>query len=353
MSAGFPSIRAAHCAVPPHTATQQQSTQALARMLSLDARGLARLQQLHTSSRVQKRHLAIPLSRYFELGAFGEVNRIWTETALELGEQSLRAAFDKAGIEPRELDHLFFVTITGLATPSIDARLVNRLGLRSDVKRTPIFGLGCVAGAAGVARVSDYLRAFPEQTAALLSIELCSLTIQRSDPSVANLVASGLFGDGAAAGVRGGATQAGGPKVIGTRSVFYPDTEWVMGWDFLETGFKVVLSGKVPELVRAHVRQDVDAFLGEHGLTRKDIRHWVCHTGGPKVIEAFEDSLELPPNALERSWRSLEQYGNLSSASVLFVLEDTLRTADAQEGDFGLLMAMGPGFCSELVLLRW
>lgn len=348
-----PHILATHCAVPPHRTSREESSAALARLLALDSRETARLQQLHTSSRVQSRHLALPLSRYAELGTFGEVNQIWIETALELGEQCLRGALETAGLAPEALDHLFFATITGLATPSIDARLVNRLGLRPDVKRTPIFGLGCVGGAAGLARASDYLRAFPGQTSALLSIELCSLTLQRNDPSVANLVASGLFGDGAAAVVLGGPGRPGAPKVVASRSVFYPDTEWVMGWDFLETGFKVVLSGKVPELVRAHVRADVDAFLAAHRLTRRDIRHWVCHTGGPKVLEAFEDALELPDGALGRSWRSLERYGNLSSASVLFVLDETLAGADAAEGDFGLLMAMGPGFCSELVLLRW
>jgi alkylresorcinol/alkylpyrone synthase len=272
-----------------------------------------------------------------------------------VGEQAVRQALHRAGLAPSDVDHLFFVTVTGISTPSVDARLMNRLGLRPDVKRTPIFGLGCVAGAAGTARASDVLRAYPDQVAVLLSVELCSLTLQREDLSIANIIASGLFGDGAAALVLSGAERpvAGVPRILATRSVFYPDTERVMGWDVVNGGFKVVLSAKVPEVVRGHVREDVGSFLAEQGLETKDIRHWVAHTGGPKVLEAFESTLELPPGALARSWKSLRETGNLSSASVLFVLESLLASGEARAGDFGLLMAMGPGFCAELVLLQW
>ncbi len=226
--------------------------------------------------------------------------------------------------------------------------------MRADVRRTPLFGLGCVGGAAGLARASDVLRGFPDERAVLLAVELCSLTLQRDDASVANVIASGLFGDGAAAVLlEGGAVASRGPRIVGTRSVFYPDTERIMGWDFVDGGFKVVLSPKVPALVRDRVRHDVDAFLGAHGLERRAIRHFVVHTGGPKVLEAFEEALELPRAALERSWRSLREVGNLSSASVLFVLGELLEADEARPGDYGLLLAMGPGFCSELVLLRW
>jgi alkylresorcinol/alkylpyrone synthase len=228
------------------------------------------------------------------------------------------------------------------------------MGLRSDVKRTPIFGLGCVGGAAGIARAADYLRAFPGQLAVLLSVELCSLTLQKKDLSVANIIASGLFGDGAAAVVIAGGARAGaGPRVVDTESVFYRATEDVMGWEIVDSGFKVVLSARVPQVVAEHVGQDVDRFLAAHGLGRRDIRHFIAHTGGPKVLRAFEAALALPEGALERSWHSLRTVGNLSSASVLFVLRDLLAAGVARDGDYGLLAAMGPGFCSELVLLRW
>jgi alkylresorcinol/alkylpyrone synthase len=190
--------------------------------------------------------------------------------------------------------------------------------------------------------------------AALLAVELCSLTLQRDDLSVANLIASGLFGDGAAAVLIGGGDRAGrGPRVLDTRSIFYPGTERVMGWDIVDSGFKVVLSPQVPQLVRERVRSDVDSFLASHGLARRDVRHWICHSGGPRVLEAFEEALELPRSALQRTWDSLQQVGNLSSASVLFVLNDLFDSREARAGELGLLIAMGPGFCSELVLLRW
>mgnify|MGYP001564256052 FL=1 len=313
-----------------------------------------RLEELHRAVGVGGRHLALPLEQYRELTTFRARNDAWTVAALDLGAQAASAALDTAGLASTDIDHLCFVTVTGLATPSIDARLVNRLGFRPDVTRTPIFGLGCVAGAAGTARVSDVLRAWPRRRALLLAVELCSLTLQRDDVSVANIISSGLFGDGAAALLmEGGELPGDGPEVVATASVFYPDTERVMGWDFVDTGFKVVLSATVPDVVREHVRGDVDNFLRAHGLSRSDITHWVAHTGGPKVLKAFEESLELPPAALERSWRSLREVGNLSSASVLFVLSELMASGDARPGDLGLMMAMGPGFCAELVLLRW
>ena len=192
----------------------------------------------------------------------------------------------------------------------------------------------------------------------LLSVELCSLTMQRGDFSVANLIASGLFGDGAAAMVgvgdkRADAIGIDGPRVVATQSRFYPDTERVMGWDVGDTGFQIVLDASVPDVVKANIRQDVDRFLSQHELGRADINTWIAHPGGPKVLTAFEDSLQLPPDALKHTWTSLEAVGNLSSSSVLFVLRDTLAAETPPSGAHGLMMAMGPGFCSEFVLLRW
>ena len=360
-----PRILSTGRALPPHFADQETL---LGRFRALWAQkhfNLERLEQLHRAVRVGGRHLAIPIDDYEKLTTFAQRNDAWIGAAVDVGEAALRQALDRAGLRPDQLDHLFFVTVTGIATPSIDARLINRMGLRPDLKRTPIFGLGCVAGAAGIARVADYLRGFPAETAALLSVELCSLTLQREDLSIANIIASGLFGDGAAAVVLGGgalpastgaapplATHAG-PRVLASRSVFYADTERVMGWDVVDSGFKVVLSSGVPALVQARIRGDVDAFLASQGLARDRIAHWVCHTGGPKVLEAFESALELPREALRRTWDSLQSVGNLSSASVLFVLDGLLGEHAARPGELGLLLAMGPGFCSELVLLQW
>jgi alkylresorcinol/alkylpyrone synthase len=350
-----PYVRSVGTALPPHYADQETLIAAFRTHWAKEHFNVERLEELHRAVQVGGRHLAVPLHEYPALVDLRSRNDAWLRVSTEVGEQAVRQALHRAGLTPSDVDHLFFVTVTGIATPSVDARLMNRLGLRSDVKRTPIFGLGCVAGAAGTARASDVLRAYPDEVAVLLSVELCSLTLQREDLSIANIIASGLFGDGAAALVLSGAERpmAGAPRILATQSVFYPDTERVMGWDVVNGGFKVVLSAKVPEVVRSHVRTDVAGFLAEHGLETKDIRHWVAHTGGPKVLEAFESTLELPPGALERSWKSLRETGNLSSASVLFVLDSLLASGDARSGDLGLLMAMGPGFCAELVLLQW
>ncbi len=353
-----PSIHAVSRALPPHFASQDQLIAAFRALWSKEHFNLERLEDLHRSVQVGGRHLALPIAEYDALTSFQARNDAWVACAIEVGADAVQKALTLAGLTARDVDHLFFVTVTGLSTPSIDARLVNKLGFRTDVKRTPIFGLGCVAGAAGVARATDYLRAYPKQTALLLSVELCSLTLQRTDVSIANIIASGLFGDGAAAAVMRGAEAPSvkanhGPRVVATESIFYPDTERIMGWDFVDSGFKIVLSSKVPELVTSHIRSNVDGFLAKHSLTRANISQWVAHTGGPKVLQAFEASLELPKEALKRSWASLREVGNLSSSSVLFVMSQLLESGDAKPGEYGLLMAMGPGFCAELVLLQW
>jgi len=340
-------------ALPPNFADQDTLLAAFRELWGQKHFNLERLEQLHRAVRVGGRHLALPLERYRELRSFAARNAAWTEAAVDLGAEAVRSALLAADLSPAQVDHLYFVTVTGIATPSIDARLVDRLGLRADLKRVPIFGLGCVAGAAGLSRVADVLRGGPGELAVLLAVELCSLTLQREDLSIPNIIASGLFGDGAAAAVLDGGARGRGPRIAATRSVFYPGSERVMGWDVVDSGFKVVLSPAVPQLVREKLRADVDAFLAAQGLKRSEIAHFICHTGGPKVLEACEEALEIPRSTMQRSWDSLQKVGNLSSASVLFVLSDLLAAGEASPGDRGLLLAMGPGFCSELVLLEW
>ncbi len=313
-----------------------------------------RLESLHRNVLVGGRHLALPLERYEQLAGWGEANDAWIEVAQEVGAAAVSDALERAGLAVDQVDALLAVTVTGVATPSLDALLINRLGLPSRTRRYPIFGLGCVAGAAGVARAADYVKAYPGQVAVLVSVELCSLTLQREDLSIPNLISSGLFGDGAAAVVVvGDERRAAGPRVVASRSVFYPGTEEVMGWRITERGFQVVLSAEVPEMVRRHLRADVDRFLADHGLDRRQIASWVAHPGGPRVLEAMAESLELPEEALAVTWRSLQEVGNLSSTSVLLVLDETLREHRPPPGSPGMMLAMGPGFCSELVLLEW
>ncbi len=312
------------------------------------------MERLQARVRVETRHLALPIEEYYGLKSWGKANNHWIEVAQDLGEKALCRALTRAGFAPADLGALFFVSITGISSPSIDARLINRMGLSVNIKRIPIFGLGCVAGAAGISRAADYVRAYPKQVAAVLAVELCSLTLQQDDLSVANLISSGLFGDGAGAVLVAGAERTSdGPEILATRSVFYPNSEHVMGWDISEKGFRIVLSREVPEVVQQHLANDVDAFLEDEGLSRSDIGTWVLHTGGPRVLEATAAALDLEDDALSASWDCLRRTGNLSSASVLVVLEEVMMKRRPAAGTYSILAAMGPGFCSELVLLRW
>jgi alkylresorcinol/alkylpyrone synthase len=341
-------------AFPPHTYDQRVLLPALQRHWGAKLDNPAFMERLQARVGVETRHLALPLEEYYGLKTWGQANNHWIEIAQELGQQALCRALNRAGFSTSDLGAIFFISITGIACPSIDARLVNRMNLPRNIKRVPIFGLGCVAGAAGISRAADYVLAYPDQVAAVLSVELCSLTLQPDDTSIANIISSSLFGDGAAAALVAGAEhESAGPKILATRSIFYPGTEHVMGWDISEQGFRIVLSREVPEVIYQHFASDVDAFLADRELSRSDIAAWVLHTGGPRILEATAKALDLPEHSLDASWECLRRTGNLSSASVLLVLEEVLTKKRPAAGSYGLLAAMGPGFCAELVLLQW
>jgi alkylresorcinol/alkylpyrone synthase len=258
---------------------------------------------------------------------------------------------------PQKIDQLTIVSTTGISVPSLDARLMNRIPFSRGMKRLPLFGLGCMGGAASIARTADYLQGHPQDAVIVFAVEICSLTIQRDDLSIANLVASGLFGDGSAAVLMVGDDHPmagpGLPRVIDSQSQFFPETEHIMGWDVTDSGFKVLLSADIAALAQSEVRPAMESFLGRHGLTIPDVDHWLVHPGGPKVIEALQDGLSLPDDALALSWETLAEVGNISSASVLLILDKTLKHLRPGPGEYGVLMAMGPAFSAELVLLQW
>jgi alkylresorcinol/alkylpyrone synthase len=334
----------------------------------------ALLERLHANAGVETRHTVFPLAEYGALGA--APNDRYIEEATALGERALRAALADSGLAADDLDLLIVTSVTGVAVPSIDALLMPRLGLRPDVKRLPVFGLGCVAGAAGLARLHDYLLGWPGHAAALLAVELCSLSLPRASVTTADLVASALFGDGAVALVATGTRPPGRrrrrssrptrplqsssapqpprlPRIVATRSEVYPDSEDALGWRLGADGFRIVLTAELAEVVERRLGGSVTGFLAEHGLTIDDIATWICHPGGPKVLDAAQRALKLPAAALETSRRSLAQAGNMSSASVLHILELTVADDAPAAGSFGMMIGLGPGVSAELILLRW
>ncbi|MBC7518501.1 MAG: type III polyketide synthase [Microbacteriaceae bacterium] len=375
-------ILAVATALPAHRYSQKEITATIGPLLTSNTTKRAVLERLHAGSRVSSRHLAQPLERYLDPRSFTETNEVFVRVATNLATDCLTAALAEAKIDPVEVDYIMFTSVTGVSAPSIDALLVERLGLRSDVKRVPMYGLGCVAGAAGIARVNDYLVGHPDGVAVLVAVELCSLTFQRGDDSMANLVASGLFGDGAAAVVMVGSERArreskSGLDVVDTRSALYPDSSEVIGFNLTESGFRIVLTERVTKVVEQYFRADTIAFLAANDRVIADIDHWVAHPGGPRVLETFADCLGLDAGALHASWDSLARVGNLSSVSVLHILAESISATRARGGleswqswrpgpgpgprpgmgqgvgQHTLLFALGPGVSAELVLLCW
>jgi alkylresorcinol/alkylpyrone synthase len=345
-----PRILSAGTAVPPHR-IEQEDTKEFARCLFAGKfRDLDRLLPVFDNGQIETRHSCRPLEWFGREWSFPERNALYVEHALELSEKAARRCLDRAEVEPEKVGALFFVSTTGISTPSLDAKLLFRLGLSPHLKRIPVWGLGCAGGAAGVARAADYARAYPEETVLVVAVELCSLTFQIGDISKSNLIAASLFADGAAAVLLGVGRE--GPEIMGSYSTTWPETEDVMGWDLIESGLKVRFARSVPQIVRTRTRATVEEACEKHGVVLEDLRHLVVHPGGAKVLEAYEEALELEPGSLDLSREILREYGNMSSVSVLFVLERFLESYPARSGEYGTISALGPGFSAEHVLFR-
>lgn len=341
--------------LPDHAYTQEQITAELATRLAADSGTKAVLERVHAATGIQTRHLALPLEDYRHLGDFTSTNALFAEHALPLAERAVTAALAEAGLTVEDVDHLFYTTVTGVGAPSLDALLATHMGFRPELVRTPSFGLGCVAGAAGIARLADYLDGKPRGVALLVSVELCSLTIQWDDASMANLVGTGIFADGAAAVVMVGdehplASSSSGPRVIGSLSALYPDSAEMIGWRVGSSGFRLMLAAGVPALIDGHFADGVDALLAQAGMTRDEVDVWIAHPGGPRILESFAESLRQPPAAFESAWRVMARTGNMSSAAVLHVLA---AVGPRAAGDRGVLFALGPGVTAEMVVLEW
>jgi alkylresorcinol/alkylpyrone synthase len=344
-----PRILSTATAVPLHRVEQREIKEFACELFAGKFRDLERLLPIFDNGLIEARYFCQPLEWFGQEWSFPERNALYVEHALELSEKAARRCLDRAGVEPEEVGALFFVSTTGISTPSLDAKLLFELRLSPNLKRIPVWGLGCAGGAAGVARAADYARAYSDELVLVVAVELCSLTFQAGDVSKSNLIATSLFADGAAAVLLG---VGDGPEILGSHSTTWPNTEDVMGWDLVETGLKVRFAKSVPQIVRARTRVTLEDACEKHGLELEDLRHFVVHPGGAKVLEAYEEALGLESGSLDFSREVLREYGNMSSVSVLFVLERFLEEYQARSGEYGTISALGPGFSAEHVVFR-
>lgn len=351
-----PRILSVATAVPPHRLHQDEVKEETGRLFA-SLPEIDRLLPLFDRAGVEWRHMAFPKAYYLEPRGFGARNDDYIRVALELGETAIRRALDRAGLGVDDVDTLLFTTTTGLATPSVDALLAERLGMRPGVRRIPLFGLGCAGGAAGLALAADRLRARPGEVAVVLSVELCSLTWNLDALSKVNLVGIALFADGAGCAVLAGAERSGGPAsgaaVTAAETVRFPESGHLMGWEFSEAGFGLVLSPGVPAFIAEELPPRVTAFLERHDTARDGVRHFALHPGGRQVIAAYRRGLGLSEDDVAPTREALRRNGNLSSASVFFSLDEVWRTRSPGPGERGLVAAMGPGFAAEMLLLEW
>lgn len=355
----MPTIRSTATAVPPHRIEQAQVSAMARAYFGPSFPAIDRYMTVFEHAQIDARYFAAPAEWFLTPHSFQEANDLYISVASALNQQVAQACLDQAGLTPADVDHVIFVSTTGMAAPSLDAVMINRMGMGRHTRRTPIWGLGCAGGIGGLARAYDYALAHPSERVLLVATELCSVTFQWGDFSKRNFIASSLFADGAAAVLVEGdaakpvAQAATAPlAILGTQSTTWPATHEVMGWDIVSTGMRVVFSARIPSIIQTLMRENVEELLSGHGLTLDDIEHWVLHPGGAKVVSAYESSLGIDPERLRHTRSVLRDYGNMSSATVFFVLERFLRERAIKPGEYGVLAVLGPGFSCELALVR-
>jgi alkylresorcinol/alkylpyrone synthase len=313
---------------------------------------LNRLMPIFENVGVRTRRICRPLAWYREDHDLGERTAVYTHEATALCTRAARELLERQNLHPGQIDRVIFVNTTGLATPSIDARLINILGLPRNVKRTPMWGLGCAGGVAALAHARDHLVGHPHERVLLFAAELCSLTLLRDDASTANVVATALFADGAAAAlISGDETGDGGYDLLDSRSTLYPDSLHMMGWHVVSKGLQVVFDRRIPNVVDAHGAAELDGFLAENQLTRPDVDEYLYHPGGPRVLSAYANAYGLDMERFAWSSQVLRHWGNMSSVTILYVLEHYRRSHPPGRGGYGVVSALGPGFSSETLLL--
>jgi len=349
----MPRIAAVRHALPENRYTQDEIARVAVELFAGQAADLQQLQQMFSNARISQRHLVMPLDWYRTPSPAAERNRLYLERGGELLARASSFCLDALKWPRYQVDEVICVSTTGHATPSLDARLINQLGLRPETSRLPIWGLGCAAGAAGLSRAFDYCRAYPSRVVLITALECCSLTLMQNDLSLKNLVGTALFADGAAAAlVVGDQVELPGPRLLARGSYLFPDSYEIMGWNFVDDGMELVLSPQLPELISKELPQLVKTFLQQHGCSLADITHHLAHPGGARVVDAYLQGLGLPESALRLSSQVLKQVGNLSSVTILLVLEQWLAQEQAARSGKGLISAFGPGFSAELLLME-
>ncbi|MBM7647936.1 alkylresorcinol/alkylpyrone synthase [Bacillus ectoiniformans] len=346
-------------ACPDYQVKQEDVEKFVLQLFEKSYPNIKRLLPVFKNGGIQKRHLAKPIEWYGKQHTFSEKNQLFIESAVELCIKAINDCFKPAEAAYQDIDAIFMISTTGISTPSLEARIMNQLPFQPTVRRVPIWGLGCAGGAAGLSRAHDYCKAYPSSNVLVIAAELCSLTFQPQDLSKSNMIGTSLFSDGVACVLVSGEESELSKRSIGlkpsmlkTQSVLMKDSLDVMGWDVRDEGLYVIFSKDIPTIVKEWVHPQIEQFLQSEGLTIEDIQHAVAHPGGEKVLQAYENSLGFLPEKIALSRKVLSQYGNMSSATVLFVLKEYLENG-IQTNDLGLLFALGPGFSSEMILMRW